>query len=58
MPGIEVNIGNGIVIPHINIFRVAEAVSVIIDRILRHPQVFTTCTVVQEELLSMVGRYS
>ena len=43
--GIEVAIGNGIVIPYINVVRIAEAVSVMIDRILRRLPVFTTCTV-------------
>ena len=57
-PGIEVTIGNGIVTLHINIVRIAEAVSVIIGRILRRLPVFTTCTVLREELLNMVGQYS
>ena len=52
--------GNGIsvVIPHINIVRIAKAVNVIIERIPRHILVFTTCTIVPEELLSKVSRYS
>ena len=62
IPGQELRpiAGNGksVVIPHINIVRIAKVVKVIIDRKPQHLSIFTTCTVGREELLSMVSRCS
>ena len=44
-----------IVILHVKRVRIIEAIIVIIDGLLRHLQLFVACTVVEEELLSMVG---